>query len=87
MITFAILAAVFIAGAIAGIVALLRLGITREESDGSLYGKPPTRSAAAVRRVLGWHGPVTPWVPQTNYAANRTSTAQRQRPAAVTPGL
>jgi hypothetical protein len=56
MITITILAVVFIAGVITGIVALLRVGIAREEADRSLLRQPPTRAAAATRRVVGWHG-------------------------------
>lgn len=56
MITITILAVVFIAGVITGIVALLRVGIAREENDRSLNRRPPTRAAAATRRVVGWHG-------------------------------
>jgi hypothetical protein len=60
MITIVILSAVFMAGAIAGIVALVCVSIRREESGGSLYGKAPSRGAAATRRLLGWHGTTTP---------------------------
>ena len=56
MITIMILIATFIAGAIAGIIALLRLGIAREECDKSLLDEPPTRAAAATRRIVGWYG-------------------------------
>ena len=59
MITIVILAVVFMAGVIAGIVALVCLSIRREESDNSLYRPAPTRGAAATRRLLGWHGPAT----------------------------
>lgn len=59
MITIVILAVVFVAGAIAGIVALVCLSIHREESSNSLYRPAPTRGAAATRRLLGWHGPAT----------------------------
>lgn len=55
MITIAILAAAFIAGAIAAVVALLRLGIAREESDSSLRAEPATRVCAATRRLTGLH--------------------------------
>lgn len=53
MIAIAVLAVVFAAGALAGIVAMLRLGIAREESRRSFRSYPDTRSAAATRRVLG----------------------------------
>jgi hypothetical protein len=57
MLTFVILAVVFAAGVIAGIIALVCLSIRGEESGNSLNRKPPTRAAAATRRLLGWHGP------------------------------
>ena len=59
MITFVILTVVFMAGAIAGTVALVCLSIRREESGTSLYHTAPTRGAAATRRLLGWHGPAS----------------------------
>ena len=59
MITLVILAAVFMAGAIAGVIALICLSVRREESGNSLYSEAPTRGAAATRRLLGWHGPAS----------------------------
>jgi hypothetical protein len=53
MIIIAIAAIAFLVGVIAGIVVLLRAGITREESDRSLLDEPPTRAARATRRVIG----------------------------------
>lgn len=53
MTAIAVLAVVFAVGALAGIIAMLRLGIAREESRRSLRGYPDTRSATATRRVLG----------------------------------
>ena len=53
MIAIAILAIAFVAGAVVGIAALLRLGIAREECRRSLRCGPGTRSVAATRRVLG----------------------------------
>jgi hypothetical protein len=56
MITITILAVTFIAGVIAGIIALLCASISREESGRSIQDKPPTRAAKATRRIVGWHG-------------------------------
>jgi len=56
MIIITILAVAFIAGVIAGIVALLCASIAREDDDKSLMCRPPTRAAAATRRIIGWHG-------------------------------
>jgi hypothetical protein len=53
MITIVIAASAFLAGVIAGAIALLRAGIAREESDHSLLGGSPTRATAATRRVVG----------------------------------
>jgi len=59
MITIVILAAVFVTGMIAGIVTLVCVSISREETKNSLYDMAPTRGAAATRRLLGWHGPAS----------------------------
>lgn len=52
MITIAILIATFLAGAITGAIVLLRTGITREESDNSLFSAPRTRASAVTRRIV-----------------------------------
>lgn len=57
MFTFIIIGIVFVTGAMTGIIALMCLAIRREESARSLHREPPTRSAAATRRMLGWPGP------------------------------
>jgi hypothetical protein len=43
----------FLAGAITGVGVLLRVGMASEDPARPLAGKPPTRSAAAARRVAG----------------------------------
>ncbi len=48
---------VMVFGATVGTLALVCASIGREESGDTLYRKPPTRSAAMTRRLLGWHGP------------------------------
>jgi hypothetical protein len=53
MITVVILASAIPGAVIAGVIALLRAGIAREESDHSLLGDPTTRVTAATRRVVG----------------------------------
>jgi hypothetical protein len=75
MVTLMILGAVFAAGVVAGVVALVCLSIGREESGSSLYRTPPTRAAAATRRLLGWHGPLPGQVKQ------RTDRGYPQRAA------
>jgi hypothetical protein len=53
MIVIAILAVTFFAGAIFGVLAVLRLGAGRDDQDGRLPGTPPTLTAAASRRLTG----------------------------------
>lgn len=50
-----ILVITFLSGAIVGIMMLLRLGIAQDEGSRSLTDPPPTRVAAATRRMLGLH--------------------------------
>lgn len=53
MIAVAILVCAFLAGAMAGVIVLLRAGIAREESDFSLRDEPSTRASAVTRRMVG----------------------------------
>ena len=53
MIIMTILVAALFGILTAGVVALVRAGIAREESDRSLLCDPPTRAAAVARRVVG----------------------------------
>lgn len=53
MIIFAIVTGVILAALIAGVIALFRAGIAREESERSLLGAPPSRTAWMTRRVVG----------------------------------
>ena len=53
MITIALAAAAFVAGVVAGAIALLCMAIGREETQKSLNADPSTRSVAATRRVVG----------------------------------
>ena len=55
MIIIAIVVDAFIAGVIVGIVALLRVGIAREESKGSLRDGPPNQASAVTRSIVGLH--------------------------------
>jgi hypothetical protein len=56
LLTIAILIVVVPAGLMLAVIALVRAGIAREESDGSLLRKPPTHAAALTRRIVGMHG-------------------------------
>lgn len=75
MTAIAILVA-FLAGAIAGVLVLLRVGMASEERERPLFYAPATRSAAATRRVVGLY--VTPPISagQADHAADRTSAGQ-----------
>ncbi len=77
MTTVAILAVVFLTGAITGILVLVCTSISREETGSSLSKKPPTRAAATTRRLLGWHG-----IP----AADADVSHRRIRPAELSTG-
>ncbi len=59
IVALVVLAVVFLAGAIAGVLILVCASIGREESLSSLNKRPPTRAAAATRRLVGWHATVT----------------------------
>ena len=48
-----ILAAVVLASVLIALVALLRAGIAREDSEYSLRSEPPTFAAALTRRIVG----------------------------------
>lgn len=53
MIIIAFLAPTFLAGAFAGALALVVPTIRREDHSGCLPDEPPTRTAAAVRKLVG----------------------------------
>jgi hypothetical protein len=53
MIIITILVAALFGCLTAGVVALVRAGVAREESDRSLLRDPPTRAAAITRRLVG----------------------------------
>ena len=54
MIEITILLTAFFIGAMAGVLVFLRIGFGREERAGSMTRTlPPTRAAAAARRVAG----------------------------------
>jgi len=53
VIIFAIGAAAFVTGAMAGVIGFLRAGIVREERDHSLLDRPATRASGITRRLVG----------------------------------
>jgi hypothetical protein len=59
MVTLAILAVVFMSGAVAGVLVLICTSIKREDSRNSLYETPPNRAAAGTRKLVGWYGTQT----------------------------
>jgi hypothetical protein len=82
MIAVAVLAITFAAGVTAGIAALLRLGIAREERHRSLRAQPGTRSAAATRQVLGLYVRMPG---STTWAGQAASPAQPAQPPRALP--
>jgi hypothetical protein len=66
MIDLAMLLGAFLAGAAAGLLLLLRLAGAREGPN--LRAEPPTRVAAAARRLTGLyvHAPARPAGPEDN---------------------
>jgi hypothetical protein len=85
MIVIIILVA-FLAGAIAGVVALVRVGIAREESDKSLPGAPTTRAGAATRRIVGWHADPPGRAAPGNRGTDEAKAGPYQRPMAAVDG-
>ena len=86
MIIIVIAAIAFVTGAIAGIIALLRAGIAREESDRSLRSEPATRAARATRRVVRLYASRPEGVTQADDRADhRADASQRRWPPTVTP--
>ena len=75
----------FLTGAMAGIAVLLRVGMASEKSGKSLIDKPPTHSALATRCVVGLFVLTPQSVSQTDRAADRTDTGQRQLPPPTAP--
>lgn len=75
MIIIAFIAPSFLAGAFAGALALVVPTIRREDHSGYLPDKPPTRTAAAVRNLVGLrvHGA------QRTIGALRDETSRRRQ--------
>jgi hypothetical protein len=86
MIIIVVVAAAFLAGAIAGVIVLLRAGIAREESDHSLLAEPATRAGAATRRMVGLYVRFPQRCTAVAAMADGTSPRPTQRPATRRPG-
>jgi hypothetical protein len=82
MIAVAILVCAFLAGAMAGVILLLRTGIAREETDFSLRGKPATRAAAVTRRMVGLYART----PTDDLPPDDTANLMDTRPLSERPG-
>jgi hypothetical protein len=84
MTAIAILVA-FLAGAMAGIAVLLRVGMASEDSRKPLACQPPTRSALATRCVVGLYVLTPRSVRPADRVTDRPGTGQRQLPPATAP--
>ena len=80
-----ILAAVAAASVLIAIVALLRAGIAREDSDHSLRSEPPTLAAALTRRIVGLYASTPRDAAQADPANGRTDTGQGHCPPPIGP--
>jgi hypothetical protein len=81
MTAFAILVA-FLAGAMAGIAVLMRVGMAGEKPAKPLGCEPATRSALATRCVVGLFVLTPRSVSPADRTANRADAGQRQLPPA-----
>ena len=80
-----ILAAVVVASVLLAIVALLRAGIAREDSDYSLRSDPPTLAAALTRRIVGLYASTPVDAAQADPADGQTDTGQGHCPPPIGP--
>jgi hypothetical protein len=83
MIIIAITVTAFLGGVIVGVVALLRAGISREESDHSLRGGPQTRTATATRRVIGLYVRTPPGGTRVDGTEHQAETGLVRRTATI----
>ena len=86
MIAVTMIAAAFLMCLLAGLVALLRAGIAREESDKSLRSEPATLAALLTRYVVGLYVRMPQSAPPAGHTADQTGTGQGQCPPAAGPG-
>ena len=75
----------FLAGAMAGIAVLLRVGMASEAFDKPLACQPPARSALATRYVVGLYVLTPRRVSPADRVAHRPGAGQRQLPPATAP--
>jgi hypothetical protein len=84
MTAIAILVA-FLAGAMAGVAVLMRVGIASEKPAKPLACEPLARSALATRCVVGLFVLTPRSVSQAGRTADRADAGQRQLPPATEP--
>jgi hypothetical protein len=80
MITIAIVISATILGLAVGVIAMLQVGIAREEADRSLLADPATCAASVTRRLVGLYVR-TPDRPTGPGAQDFTRPTQRPRRA------
>jgi hypothetical protein len=85
MIAVAILAATFLAGAFTGLLALLRLGMIREQRK-PFTAEPQTRVTAASRVVTGLYVRRPEALVRPGYITPEPVSHQGRRPARTIPG-
>jgi flagellar basal body-associated protein FliL len=76
MIIMAIVAVTLLVAALAGVLALVRLGISREEREDRFSGEAQTRISAATRAVTGLYVRTPERADDANYATNGTDADQ-----------
>lgn len=85
MIAVAVLAATFLAGAFAGLLALLRLGMIKEQRR-PFTAEPQTRVTAASRVVAGLYVRRPQTLVRPGYITTQLVPDQGRRPATPIPG-
>jgi hypothetical protein len=77
------LAAVAVASLLIALVALLRAGIVREDSEHTLRGEPPTLAAALTRRVVGLYVRMPKHAAQADPAGDQTDAGPGRCPPPI----
>jgi hypothetical protein len=60
MLIIVVLAAAIVGASLAGVIAVVQIGVACEESERSLRFRPATRTSAMTRRIVGAHGTFRP---------------------------
>lgn len=60
MLIVLILVGAVVSVSLVGVVAVVQIGVAREESERSLRFQPATRTSAMTRRIVGAHGTFRP---------------------------